>query len=108
MLVAEELVRDGLGTEMKGVVAWCAPTETPGRFRVGVRVYCTDDETRLALCALACAGLKQSASSDHRERVRLEVVTWSPSRQKSIDVAEIWFNSEPRETLTKQIAAANF
>lgn len=108
MLVAEGPAFNARSPELKGVVAWCAPCHIPGRFRVGVRIYCTDDETRLTLCALACAGLKMSTPNRHEERIRVEVVACSPSGQGSIDTGAIWFKAKLVETPAKQMAAANF
>lgn len=93
------------GIELKGIVAWCGPAERDGKFRAGIRIYCTDESIALGMRTLVQSGFRKHWVLD----VRAITDTFSRSGvrtgRETIDASTFWFGEEPLETPLKHAAA---
>jgi Tfp pilus assembly protein PilZ len=108
MLVVDEPVRGKHQVELKGMVAWCEPAEVEGQFRAGIRIFRIDDETRLTLCLLVWAGLRQALTQTAIGYGPIGTVEWRAPSREMIDLSSIWRTPERRETRMKQATVAGY
>jgi hypothetical protein len=96
---------DVAGIEFKGVVAWCGPAERDGKFRAGIRIYCTDDSIALGMRTLVESGFRKHWILDVRAITDTFSRSGGRTGQETIDASTFWFGEEPLETPLKHATA---